>query len=169
MSKEREVLYVTATRIRFMCPMNFNKFPMDTQTCKFQVCANTILWNILIQTNPFQSEQILVTQINYFLKYILLQVGSFNYDNTKMVYRTYYLPLMPNSTESILDYEVQICILSPTGALGMQMYVCLSCLSRALFRATIPETGAYLEHAHERVCQSCSILRLVWIICHNIF
>ena len=37
MSKEREVLYVTATRIRFMCPMNFNKFPMDTQTCKFQV------------------------------------------------------------------------------------------------------------------------------------
>ena len=108
MSKEREVLYVTATRIRFMCPMNFNKFPMDTQTCKFQVCANTILWNILIQTNPFQSEQILVTQINYFLKYILLQVGSFNYDNTKMVYRTYYLPLMPNSTESILDYEVQI-------------------------------------------------------------
>ena len=20
-----------------MCPMNFNKFPMDTQTCKFQV------------------------------------------------------------------------------------------------------------------------------------
>ena len=36
------------------------------------------------------------------------QVGSFNYDNTKMVYRTYYLPLMPNSTESILDYEVEI-------------------------------------------------------------
>jgi len=71
MSKEREVLYVIATRIRFMCPMNFNKFPMDTQTCKFQV-------------------------------------GSFNYDNTKMVYRTYYLPLMPNSTESILDYEVEI-------------------------------------------------------------
>ena len=36
------------------------------------------------------------------------QVDSFNYDNTKMVYRTYYLPLMPNSTESILDYEVEI-------------------------------------------------------------
>ena len=34
------------------------------------------------------------------------QVGSFNYDNTKMIYRTYYLPLMPNSTESILDYRV---------------------------------------------------------------
>ena len=31
------MLYVIATRIRFMCPMHFNKFPMDTQTCKFQV------------------------------------------------------------------------------------------------------------------------------------
>ena len=31
-----QVLYVIATRIRFMCPMHFNKFPMDTQTCKFQ-------------------------------------------------------------------------------------------------------------------------------------
>ena len=40
--------------------------------------------------------------------HIVSQVGSFNYDNTKMVYRTYYLPLMPNSTESILDYEVEI-------------------------------------------------------------
>ena len=44
MSKEREVLYVTATRIRFMCPMNFNKFPMDTQTCKFQVESKIIIW-----------------------------------------------------------------------------------------------------------------------------
>ena len=37
MSAEQEVLYVIATRIRFMCPMHFNKFPMDTQTCKFRV------------------------------------------------------------------------------------------------------------------------------------
>ena len=43
MSKEREVLYVIATRIRFMCPMNFNKFPMDTQTCKFQVNKKTFM------------------------------------------------------------------------------------------------------------------------------
>ena len=32
-----------ATRIRFMCPMNFNKFPMDTQTCKFQVSKKTFM------------------------------------------------------------------------------------------------------------------------------
>ena len=37
MSIEYEVLYVLATRIRFMCPMNFNRFPMDQQMCKFQV------------------------------------------------------------------------------------------------------------------------------------
>lgn len=37
MSISYEVLYVLATRIRFMCPMNFNRFPMDEQTCKFQV------------------------------------------------------------------------------------------------------------------------------------
>ena len=43
----------------------------------------------------------------------LHQVGSFNYDNTKMIYRTYYLPLMPNSTESILDYRVDIKDLNP--------------------------------------------------------
>ena len=39
------------------------------------------------------------------------QVGSFNYDNTKMIYRTYYLPLMPNSTESILDYRVTMMVI----------------------------------------------------------
>ena len=64
----------------------------------------------------------------------MLQVGSFNYDNTKMVYRTYYLPLMPNSTESILDYEVKILFLGPTGALGVQISVCpFICLSKALY------------------------------------
>ena len=37
MSVRHEVLYVIATRIRFMCPMNYAKFPIDIQTCKFQV------------------------------------------------------------------------------------------------------------------------------------
>ena len=37
MSGGHEVLFVLATRIRFMCPMNFAKFPMDDQMCKFQV------------------------------------------------------------------------------------------------------------------------------------
>ena len=47
-------------------------------------------------------------------KKLIIQVGSFNYDNTKMIYRTYYLPLMPNSTESILDYRVDILNLKVT-------------------------------------------------------
>ena len=37
MSVRHEVLFVVATRIKFMCPMNYAKFPMDRQTCKFQV------------------------------------------------------------------------------------------------------------------------------------
>ena len=57
--------------------------------------------------DPFLSEQTKAGQ-NCLKIHEILQVGSFNYDNTKMVYRTYYLPLMPNSTESILDYEVEI-------------------------------------------------------------
>lgn len=77
MSVRHEVLYVVATRIRFMCPMNYAKFPIDIQTCKFQI-------------------------------------GSFNYDNTKMRYHTYYLPKLPNATESILDFEVHIKPLLPT-------------------------------------------------------
>lgn len=39
MSISYEMLFVLATRIRFMCPMNFNRFPMDEQMCKFQVNA----------------------------------------------------------------------------------------------------------------------------------
>ena len=42
------------------------------------------------------------------------QIGSFNYDNTKMHYHTYYLPKLPNSTDSILDFEVQDKHLSET-------------------------------------------------------
>ena len=37
MSMRHDVLFVVATRIKFMCPMNYAKFPMDKQTCKFQV------------------------------------------------------------------------------------------------------------------------------------
>ena len=35
------------------------------------------------------------------------QVGSFNYDNTKMRYHTYYLPKLPSSSDSILDFKVR--------------------------------------------------------------
>jgi hypothetical protein len=32
-----DVLYSQATHITFICPMRFDKFPLDTQRCKFQV------------------------------------------------------------------------------------------------------------------------------------
>merc|ERR1719282_1861211 len=34
---EKKVLYSQATHITFICPMRFDKFPLDTQTCKFRV------------------------------------------------------------------------------------------------------------------------------------
>lgn len=43
----------------------------------------------------------------------LLQVGSFNFDNRKMVFESYLLPAMPNHTKSILDYDVKISELKP--------------------------------------------------------
>ncbi len=44
---------------------------------------------------------------------LLFQVGSFNFDNRKMVFDSYLLPLMPNHTKSILDYDVSIKELRP--------------------------------------------------------
>jgi len=32
-----EIMYSQATHINFICPMRFDAFPLDTQTCKFQV------------------------------------------------------------------------------------------------------------------------------------
>ena len=43
----------------------------------------------------------------------IFQVGSFNFDNRKMVFESYLLPVMPNHTKSILDYDVQIRNLRP--------------------------------------------------------
>ena len=76
---------------------------MDSQTCKFQVNKKVYV-KMLCKIQEISKKTIILnSQPKYPFK-----VGSFNYDNTKMVYRTYYLPLMPNSTESILDYEVEI-------------------------------------------------------------
>lgn len=75
-SQHSDVLYVLATRVTFICAMSFEAFPLDIQTCLFQV-------------------------------------GSFNFDNRKMVFDNYLLPVMPNHTKSILDYDVQIRNLRP--------------------------------------------------------
>ena len=34
---DKSVMYSQATHITFICPMRFDKFPLDTQRCKFQV------------------------------------------------------------------------------------------------------------------------------------
>ena len=48
MSVRHEVLFVVATRIKFMCPMNYATFPFDRQTCKFQVRKRGILvWSFV--------------------------------------------------------------------------------------------------------------------------
>ena len=33
----KDVLYSQSTHITFICPMRFDKFPLDTQTCSFRV------------------------------------------------------------------------------------------------------------------------------------
>ena len=35
--EEKELFYNQLSHITFMCPMRFDKFPLDTQTCSFLV------------------------------------------------------------------------------------------------------------------------------------
>ena len=39
-NQNSEILYVLATRITFICAMSFEAFPLDIQTCLFQVSIN---------------------------------------------------------------------------------------------------------------------------------
>ena len=78
------------------------------------------------------------------------QVGSFNFDNRKMVFDSYLLPSMPNHTKSILDYNVVIRSLRPeatffvpaeTGerrAIRLLLYTC---------RGTCKQESPFLEVA----------------------
>ena len=45
-SKKR-IYYSQATHITFICPMRFDKFPLDTQKCKFQVGSYSYADNIM--------------------------------------------------------------------------------------------------------------------------
>ena len=47
MNRKHDALFVLATRIKFMCPMNFAKFPMDAHTCKFQVIAHSKMYSMV--------------------------------------------------------------------------------------------------------------------------
>ena len=67
---EKSVLYSQATHITFICPMRFDKFPLDTQKCKFTV-------------------------------------GSYSYDNSKMLFYTNTFGYSTKETNSIaLDYDI---------------------------------------------------------------
>ena len=67
---DKNVLYSQATHITFICPMRFDKFPLDTQTCKFKV-------------------------------------GSYSYDNTKLLFTTKNYGYSSKDTNSIaLDYDI---------------------------------------------------------------
>ena len=46
-----EILYSQETHITFWCPMRFQNFPLDSQTCKFKVNYNTffsVLQSVLV-------------------------------------------------------------------------------------------------------------------------
>jgi len=110
---EKNVLYSQATHITFICPMRFDKFPLDTQTCRFRVGsysydsskllfitknygysskdANSIALDYDIQINPLSPEDAV---LDYG------QLGNFSLAGFEMVLTryvstyiiTYYLP-----------------------------------------------------------------------------
>lgn len=65
------VLYSMASHITFICPMRFDKFPLDTQVCKFQV-------------------------------------GSYSYNDDKMVFNTISAGYQKGSNTIALDYAITI-------------------------------------------------------------
>ena len=51
---EKNVLYSQATHITFICPMRFDKFPLDTQTCSFHVGSYSYdSSNMIFKTGSF--------------------------------------------------------------------------------------------------------------------
>ena len=87
MSVRHEVLYVVATRIKFMCPMNYATFPMDRQTCKFQVRKD-------------------ITRYSVTLLSIFMHTVSYNRQGLPhlrlMIYANWALPAGANDCEYIL-------------------------------------------------------------------
>jgi hypothetical protein len=88
LNKNKEIMYAVATRITFICPMTFNSFPLDVQVCLFQVIY-------MVENFPSKFED------------LLIKVGSFNYDNTKMVFVDEFIADQ-SQIRSVLDYSIQI-------------------------------------------------------------
>ena len=102
-----------ATRITFICPMTFNSFPLDVQVCLFQVFRKRqkrSIWKktwhltkslqcIVIQQSNLGPQSILSNLAKFYHNLFEanwwshggLQVGSFNYDNTKMVFNDSFI------------------------------------------------------------------------------
>ncbi len=71
-----------------MCPMRFNRFPMDEHTCKFKVCVLWLTIAILFLTNA------------------VTQVGSTNFNDERMVFGQETLSFDQEQSNTILDYQV---------------------------------------------------------------
>merc|ERR1712223_262914 len=67
----KRIYYSQATHITFICPMVFDSFPLDTQTCKFQV-------------------------------------GSYSYDDNRMLFDVSTLGYIQQSQSITLDYKITI-------------------------------------------------------------
>ena len=53
-SERRNMLYVLATRITFICAMSFDAFPLDEQTCLLQVRRQAVTETLLILTSDIR-------------------------------------------------------------------------------------------------------------------
>ena len=82
-----EILYSQETHITFWCPMRFNNFPLDKQVCKFKVDI------------CFEEEARYVT--------LILKVGSYAYDDTKMTFIASLLSYDDSLRNTILDYTIK--------------------------------------------------------------
>ncbi len=100
LNRKFEIMYAVATRITFICPMTFNSFPLDVQVCRFQVSRlkdkeKKVPLSTLSRTSP------------KFLWYLHAQVGSFNYDVNKMIFRDEFIA-DEKQIRSVLDYFIEI-------------------------------------------------------------
>lgn len=65
LNKELELIYAVACRITWICPMTFDSFPLDVQVLEYNLLHISYLFSQVCR----------------------FQVGSFNYDITKMIFR----------------------------------------------------------------------------------
>ena len=100
-----EVLYSQESHITFWCPMRFHNFPLDNQVCKFKV------------KTEFTPDHPKVYFKSYYSTSVLLQVGSYAYDDTKMQFTASLLSYDASVRNTILDYNIKLLALKPVDSL----------------------------------------------------